>query len=382
MEYSHFLPTPNCGAYDHTQLLINKLTDHFGKVSPAVNNGNIGKDSLHSAISQMIFNASSKIKQPSVVEPPFQPQQQQVQIPINFFEFDPSFYTENSSAPSSPMSFYSSSDDETLYRDFNETEIALSILSKELGYDSVSDSSATTAPVTLLPPLISQIPSNLFNLNQQTQPQTQTQVQVQTSTQTQNVIQNQNQPQTQQTQGMASFASDLVVDFKHLIYNLLVDNYNNSQNNFCIPISVEIMPGVFKQGFQFNAEQQADKRLAEFYAQHIRKANLQLENQDSVFIQDLYKFYLRACVELLSKYFIKQDKYTYLYDDIPLFVAGGNLEDAEFRISKLGTIQRKKTGGVSNANNNSGTRKSRKHSRDSDTPSPTNKRSKSKSTSP
>jgi len=38
---------------------------------------------------------------------------------------------------------------------------------------------------------------------------------------------------------------------------------------------------------------------------------------------------------------VKQDKHTFFYDDIPLFVPGGSLKDAEARISKMGTIQRK-----------------------------------------
>jgi len=142
-------------------------------------------------------------------------------------------------------------------------------------------------------------------------------------------------------QEMASFPVENVVDFKHLIYNLLVDNYNHSsEETFVQPISVEVL-GVTRYGFRFNEAMNPDKILPELYAQHIRKAQLQEENQNSVFIQDLYKFYLRACVELLSKYFIKQDKHTFFYDDIPLFVPGGSLKDAEARISKMGTIQRK-----------------------------------------
>jgi len=140
---------------------------------------------------------------------------------------------------------------------------------------------------------------------------------------------------------MTSFPVENVVDFKHLIYNLLVDNYNHPKEaTFVQPIAVEVL-GVTRYGFKFNEAENPDKKLPELYAQHIRKADLHLENQNSIFIQDLYKFYLRACVELLSKYFVKQDKHTFFYDDIPLFVPGGSLKDAEARISKMGTIQRK-----------------------------------------
>lgn len=107
------------------------------------------------------------------------------------------------------------------------------------------------------------------------------------------------------------------------------------------PFQTEVSSGVFRQGFKFCESENPDKKLPEMYAQHIRKANLQNENQNSVFIQDLYKYYLRSCVELLSKYFVKVDKYTFLYDEIPLFIPGGNLEEAEERISKMGTIQRR-----------------------------------------
>jgi len=147
-------------------------------------------------------------------------------------------------------------------------------------------------------------------------------------------------PPMKRTQ-MECFPSDRVADFKHLIYNLLVENFNNPKNaTFVQPFSMEL-DGVLRQGFKFTESENPDKRLPELYAQHIRKANLQHENQNSIFIQDLYKYYLRSCVELLSKYFQKVDKYTFLYDDIPLFIAGGNLDDAEDRISKMGTIQRR-----------------------------------------
>jgi len=147
-------------------------------------------------------------------------------------------------------------------------------------------------------------------------------------------------PDSKQGQ-MESFPFEQIVDFKHLIYNLLVENFNDAKKcTFCQPVTV-IENGVARDGFRFNESENPDKKLPELYAQHIRKADLQRENQSSVFIQDLYKFYLRACVELLSKYFEKKDKYTYLYDDIQLFIVGGSLSEAESRMSKMGTRQRK-----------------------------------------
>jgi len=55
---------------------------------------------------------------------------------------------------------------------------------------------------------------------------------------------------------------------------------------------------------------------------------------------------MRACVELMSKYFEKKDKYTYIYDEVPLFVANETLEEAENRLKGMKSrarMKRKKT---------------------------------------
>jgi hypothetical protein len=44
----------------------------------------------------------------------------------------------------------------------------------------------------------------------------------------------------------------------------------------------------------------------------------------------------------MSKYFEKKDKYTYLYDDTPLFVPNESLEQAAVRIRGMATRSRKK----------------------------------------
>lgn len=149
------------------------------------------------------------------------------------------------------------------------------------------------------------------------------------------------QPQSGR-QLMASFPPEKVNDFKHVIYNLLVDNFNNPQkNSFVQPCTLD-ENGTIRHGFCFNENDNPEKKLPELYAQHIRKARLDQEDISSVFVHDLYKFYLRASVELLSKYFEKRDKYTYLYEDVPLFVPGGTLEQAEERIRNMKTRARKK----------------------------------------
>lgn len=141
---------------------------------------------------------------------------------------------------------------------------------------------------------------------------------------------------------MESFPPEKVTDFKHVIYNLLVENHNRlGESTFVQPCIIE-EGGIRRTGFYFNEKENPAKKIPELYARHIRKSRLDLEDPSSVFIQDIYKYYLRACVELLSKYFEKLDKYTYLDDDIPLFVPNGSLEDAESRIKQMKTRARKK----------------------------------------
>jgi hypothetical protein len=44
----------------------------------------------------------------------------------------------------------------------------------------------------------------------------------------------------------------------------------------------------------------------------------------------------------MSKYFEKRDKYTFLYDDVPLFVPNEGLEEAEIRLKSMKSRARKK----------------------------------------
>lgn len=141
---------------------------------------------------------------------------------------------------------------------------------------------------------------------------------------------------------MDAFPPENVQDFKHVLYNLLVENHNHPGAQTFVQPCVMNIDGVQRQGFRFNSRQNPEKKLPELYAQHLRKARLDWEDQNSVFIQDLYKYYLRACVELLSKYFDKRDKYLYLYDDMPLFIPGESLEKAEERLRNMKTRARKK----------------------------------------
>jgi len=152
---------------------------------------------------------------------------------------------------------------------------------------------------------------------------------------------------------MELFPSEKLHDFKHVLYNLLCDNFNDPEHNTFVQRYSIVENGVVRDGFCFNENEKPEKKLPELYARHIRKARLDLENQSSVFIQDLYKFYLRSCIELLSKYFEKRDKWTYLYEDVILFSSASNLEEAEKRIKSMKTRSRKKKRAAPGSANNS-----------------------------
>ncbi len=57
-----------------------------------------------------------------------------------------------------------------------------------------------------------------------------------------------------------------------------------------------------REGFRFPEGINPDKKLAELYAEYVKGARLDMiTDLDEVFVKDLYKFYLRSCVELIGK---------------------------------------------------------------------------------
>jgi hypothetical protein len=150
-------------------------------------------------------------------------------------------------------------------------------------------------------------------------------------------------PETPITQ-MQKF--EKVDDWKHVLYNLLVDGYNNPKDR----IVYEVESGGEVIGFAFDSSKEPEKRIAELYALHLRGASLETEDQSCVFVQDLYKVYLRSAYQLMAKYFTRDstNKYTYLYDTVPLFVKGDSLETAAERLKKVETRQRIKSRGQRN----------------------------------
>jgi hypothetical protein len=142
---------------------------------------------------------------------------------------------------------------------------------------------------------------------------------------------------------MKPFPAPFINDFKHVLYNLLVENHNNPLTcSFLQPFSVTDKSGKTKHGFRFPSIGNPEKKLAELYAQHIRKARLEWAPVSNVFVEDLYRFYFRAVLELISKYFEKVDHLTYLYDQVPLFVPNESLKDAEARLNSMNSRSRNK----------------------------------------
>ncbi|PRP75491.1 hypothetical protein PROFUN_10669 [Planoprotostelium fungivorum] len=154
-------------------------------------------------------------------------------------------------------------------------------------------------------------------------------------------------PQMTNAESMETFPLNVMTDLKHVIYNMLVENYNMTfsyypdptYNPIVEPVTMmEVGPdGEKRYGFSFRDAAEPERRIPEMYALYVRGASLDREDQNSIFIQDLYKYYLRSCIELLSKYFDKRGKFTFLYQDVPLFIPGGNLRDAKQRIKQIKT---------------------------------------------
>lgn len=122
-----------------------------------------------------------------------------------------------------------------------------------------------------------------------------------------------------------------------------MDNYNDPQNNkLVIPCTLEEGDTV-KHGFRFNQNMDISSEIPQLYGKYIRKGNLKNDQILSpIFRKDLEKFYLRSTLELLGKYFTKRGKYCYLYNSVPLFVPGSSLVEAEQRLKRMKTKQRKR----------------------------------------
>jgi len=142
---------------------------------------------------------------------------------------------------------------------------------------------------------------------------------------------------------MKSFSQAQVSDWKHVLYNLLVESHNSEDGTATLVSPVEVMHcGQRRQGFSFNPNMQPRKRIAELYAHHVRKETLSEQDPKSNFTEDLYKYYLRCAYQLMCKYFMKVGPFTYVYEEVPLFIAGESLADAEDRLRNIDTKHRRK----------------------------------------
>jgi len=134
------------------------------------------------------------------------------------------------------------------------------------------------------------------------------------------------------------FPENQIKNMKHVIYNLLVDGLENTGENVLVKPIVE---GGLHRGFELVNGETTKRKLAELYAFHVRKVNLLFENEHSLAIRDLYKFYTRDCLQLMSKYFERKGRDKFYYIDIPLYVENDTLEKAEDRILMMRTKDRK-----------------------------------------
>jgi hypothetical protein len=136
---------------------------------------------------------------------------------------------------------------------------------------------------------------------------------------------------------MDKFDEDSITNFKQVLYNILVEQHNHPQNDPLIQqFQISDKHGNLKYGMAFNTNLFPEKALAELYSTHARRADLTKEDPSCIFIQDIYKFYYRACEQLLAKYFEKTEKYKWIYSsDLPLFVEGSTLEEADQRIKRI-----------------------------------------------
>jgi len=134
---------------------------------------------------------------------------------------------------------------------------------------------------------------------------------------------------------MEKFPEEKITNFKYCLYNLLVDAYNFPRSNSYIATCSVVQDGVTRHGFRITNFDVASKKLAELYSLHVRKGNLEQEDQSCILTKDLYKFYLRACFVLISKYFEKVDKVTFLGNEVQFFVPGSSLQESEQRMKNM-----------------------------------------------
>eukprot|EP01119_Soliformovum_irregulare_P006096 TRINITY_DN17863_c0_g1_i1.p1 TRINITY_DN17863_c0_g1~~TRINITY_DN17863_c0_g1_i1.p1 ORF type:complete len:257 (+),score=10.08 TRINITY_DN17863_c0_g1_i1:49-771(+) len=148
---------------------------------------------------------------------------------------------------------------------------------------------------------------------------------------------------SQDTTQMQPFVASKTTDWKHVLYNLLVENHNalHPKDTLLLPIEV-LVNGKWRPGFRINPELQPKIAFADLYAIHIRKEPIDELSKDCPFVQDLYKFYWRSSHQLTSKYFKKVGAWMFVYEGRHLFIPGEKLDVAKARIKEIETKQRRK----------------------------------------
>eukprot|EP01119_Soliformovum_irregulare_P021353 TRINITY_DN7088_c0_g1_i1.p1 TRINITY_DN7088_c0_g1~~TRINITY_DN7088_c0_g1_i1.p1 ORF type:complete len:264 (+),score=49.25 TRINITY_DN7088_c0_g1_i1:285-1076(+) len=142
---------------------------------------------------------------------------------------------------------------------------------------------------------------------------------------------------------MQSFPESEIYDWKHVLYNLLVDHHNRTDKSKCLIAPCDVLHrGKTRMGFSVNPSADPKKRFAELFARYIRNASLDRKDIPSPFGEDLYKYYYRSASQLMAKYFTKVGANTYLYDDVPLFYSGETLDKAKLRLKLVKTKERRR----------------------------------------
>eukprot|EP01119_Soliformovum_irregulare_P008213 TRINITY_DN2130_c0_g1_i1.p1 TRINITY_DN2130_c0_g1~~TRINITY_DN2130_c0_g1_i1.p1 ORF type:complete len:263 (+),score=22.99 TRINITY_DN2130_c0_g1_i1:66-854(+) len=135
---------------------------------------------------------------------------------------------------------------------------------------------------------------------------------------------------------MQKFLPSETADWKHVLYNLLVENHNQVDKNTLLIPCQAMFKGKLCHGFHINSAIDSKKLLAELYAFHLKGIRLTETNVE----EGIYKKYLRSALQLISKYFSNAGPGTYVYGKVPLFVPNEAIQDAAVRLRSLDTRQR------------------------------------------
>eukprot|EP01119_Soliformovum_irregulare_P007245 TRINITY_DN19648_c0_g1_i1.p1 TRINITY_DN19648_c0_g1~~TRINITY_DN19648_c0_g1_i1.p1 ORF type:complete len:183 (+),score=32.23 TRINITY_DN19648_c0_g1_i1:155-703(+) len=141
-------------------------------------------------------------------------------------------------------------------------------------------------------------------------------------------------------QPMEMFAEWELTDWKHVMYNQMVLSYNYPERQTLIHPCDISHQGNYHLGFVINCDIDYKMELAELFAIYNKQRSLKHSNLKPNYREDLTNYYYKCVTQLMSKYFTRIGQGTYIYEEMPLFVAGESIQDARVRLATLGTKQR------------------------------------------